>query len=139
MKKLLLSLLLLPLSATASDVIWTPVFYHIMPNNPKITKAYCISHTPNVLKTTIAEITSKNGVTAENGVHIRYNSYKEEKENGLYFNIVDATIWGIDAKGKPWSEHMKLYEQTLTPTGITNTVWATDNCKGKFIGTSNQS
>ena len=36
--------------------------------------------------------------------------------------------------GKKWQQRMWLYEQTLTPMGNTNVIWATPMCKGKFTG-----
>ena len=142
MKKLiacgLFALMSTPLVTLATEhqtVTWTAVFSDTIPNAASVTQRYCDEHTPTVIVTTIKQITSKKGVKALNGVWIKYNSYVTHEKNGLYFNIVKASVYG-ELNGKKWSEPMKLYEQTLTPTGVTNTVWATKNCKGKFLGTA---
>lgn len=48
--------------------------------------------------------------------------------------VVNAVIRGKNKSGKKWSQSMKLYEQTLSATGVTYTVWSTDDCKGTFVG-----
>jgi hypothetical protein len=116
-------------------IIWTAVFSHVMPNKSNITMDYCQSHTPTVMVTTISQITSKTGVQALNGIWVKYLSYKTIEKDGLFFNLVNAVISGKDKDGKPWSTPMKLYEQTLTPVGVTYTVWSTPDCKGTFLGT----
>lgn len=134
----LLALISTPLIALASHhqtVTWTAVFSDTMPNAAGVSQQYCEQHTPTVMVTTIKQITSKNGVKALNGVWVKYNSYVTHEKNGVYFNIVKAHVHGT-LNGKKWSEPMKLYEQTLSPTGVTNTVWTTKYCKGKFLGTA---
>lgn len=118
----------------AKSVTWTAVFSNVMPRSAEFTQAYCEAHTPTVIVTRIDQITSKQGVNALNGVNIRYLSYKTVEKDGLYFNLVNAVVSGVDEHGK-WSAAMKLYEQTLTPTYLTNTVWSTHACKGMFLGT----
>ncbi|ODN44070.1 hypothetical protein BGC07_10385 [Piscirickettsia litoralis] len=121
------------------EVVWTPTFYAIQPRTDvkhPVSKEFCLTHIPNTLRTTISQI--KNGVQAENGVYIKYLSYTTTHKSGLGFNIVNAVVWTADAKGnKTWSSPMKEYQQNLSDTGVTNTVWSTDQCKGKFIGVSN--
>ncbi|MCW5588601.1 MAG: hypothetical protein KIT27_02945 [Legionellales bacterium] len=121
--------------AASPQVIWTAVFNHITPLNPKTTLEYCRQHTPSVIVTTIQQITSKNGVKGLNGVTIRYLSYRTEIKDHLYFNLVNAIVSGKNHDGSSWSEPMKLYEQTLSAAGETYTVWSTDKCKGTFLGT----
>ena len=135
-------LVLISLIATTSNaashkpkIIWTAVFSNITPINNNISQSYCNTHTPTVIITTIKQITSSNGVRALNGINVRYLSYKTVRKNHLYFNIVDAIVSGKNSAGKTWSEKMKLYEQTLSPVGLTYTVWSTTNCKGTFLGT----
>jgi hypothetical protein len=120
----------------AGNVVWTAVFSDAQPNRAGITKDYCLSHTPTVMVTTIDQISSPVGVMALNQVNVRYLSYTTNEVNGLYFNVVKATISGVDNQGNKWSEPMSLYEQTLSPTGVTDTVWSTPSCKGKFVGTA---
>ena len=122
-------------SARSLKVVWTAVFSNIQPLNSKVSLAYCKAHTPSVIVTTIAQITSDKGVQSLNGVNIRYLSYKTMIKDNLYFNIVDAVVSGKTKAGKAWSERMKLYEQTLSPIGVTYTVWSTPHCKGTFLGT----
>mgnify|MGYP007061592206 CR=1 FL=1 len=131
----LVSLPVLALAHSGKKVVWTAVFTDTQPNAPGISEQYCRAHTPTVMVTTIKQITGKRGVRAINGVNVRYLSYKTREIHGIYFNIVNAIIRG-KIHGKAWSTPMKLYEQTLSPTGVTNTVWATQNCKGKFVGTA---
>lgn len=116
-------------------VVWTAVFADFTPLSKNISYRYCKAHTPSVIVTTIKQITSKKGIRAVNGINIRYLSYKTVKKNHLYFNIVNAVVRGITPQGKSWSAPMKLYEQTLSPIGVTYTVWSTPKCKGTFIGT----
>lgn len=133
----LIMLVCTPLIALASHhqtVTWTAVFSNTMPK-AGVSQKFCDEHTPTVMVTTIGQITSKEGVKALNGVWVKYNSYVTHEKDGLYFNIVKAHVHGT-LNGKKWSEPMKLYEQTLSPTGVTNTVWATKYCKGKFLGTA---
>lgn len=120
---------------TKPTVTWTAVFSNVAPVKPFISQAYCLLHTPTTVITTIKQITSKNGVNSLNGVNLRYLSYKTEKKDNLYFNIVDAIVSGKNKAGKAWSEPMKLYEQTLAPIAVTYTVWSTPSCKGTFLGT----
>lgn len=137
-KRYLLSLLLVlstSLSFADPTVVWTAVFSDAQPINAKTNMAFCEAHTPTVMVTTIEQITSHKGVDALNGVNVRYLSYKTVVKDHLYFNIVNARISGKDNNGKPWSEPMKLYEQTLSSAGKTWTVWSTPYCKGTFIGT----
>jgi len=117
-------------------VIWTAVFGNVTPRNENVSKAYCLLHTPTVMVTTIEQITSKKGVKTLNGLYVKYLSYKNEKKDGLLFNIVDATVSGHDVAGD-WTIPMKLYEQTLSEEdqGVTWTVWSTKDCKGTFLGT----
>lgn len=115
-------------------VRWTAVFSDVQPNQAGVTEAYCLLHTPTVMVTTIQQITSDQGVEALNGVWVRYLSYTTTEKDGLYFNWVKATVSGVDSDGEHWQEPMRLYEQTLSPTGVTNTVWSTPLCKGKFVG-----
>ncbi len=122
-------------SSHSPKVVWTAVFSNISPIEKNISTAYCKSHTPTVIVTTIKQITSKQGINALNGVNIRYLSYKTVKKDNLYFNLVNAVVSGKDKKGKSWSLPMKLYEQTLSPIGVTYTVWSTSQCKGSFLGT----
>lgn len=129
-------LCILPLFVQAGDdVIWTAVFSDFTPINDKVDSHYCQTHTPSVIVTTIKQITSSKGVTGLNGVNIRYLSYKTEKKDNLYFNLVQAIVSGKGTNGKPWSENMTLYEQTLDAVGVTYTVWSTPHCKGTFLGT----
>jgi len=122
-------------SSHSGKVIWTAVFSNFTPIRKGITNSYCKSHSPSVIVTTIKQITSKEGINGLNGVNIRYLSYKTVKKDNLYFNIVNAIVSGKTKQGKNWSEPMKLYEQTLSPVGVTYTVWSTPNCKGTFLGT----
>lgn len=122
-------------SNNESKIVWTAVFSDITPIKKDVSEFYCKAHTPTVIVTTIEQITSKEGVKALNGVNIRYLSYKTIEKDNLYFNIVNATVSGKDKNKKAWSENMKLYEQTLTPVGVTYTVWSTASCKGTFLGT----
>lgn len=119
---------------TSQKVLWTAVFSNTVPVNSSVSQAYCDSHTPTVMVTTIDQITSKQGVIALNGINVRYLSYKTIEKDNIYFNVVNATISGKDASGA-WSMPMKLYEQTLSPIGTTYTVWSTSKCKGTFLGT----
>ncbi|WP_119343389.1 hypothetical protein [Facilibium subflavum] len=126
---------------TVEETVWTPTFFAIQPRtdikNP-VSKAFCLTHTPNTLRTTISQI--KKGVRAENGVYIKYLSYTTTHKHGLGFNVVNARVWTTDKNGKiTWESPMWEYQQNLSDTGVTNTVWATNVCKGKFIGVSNQS
>lgn len=118
------------------ETVWTPTFYAIEPRtdikNP-VSEEFCLTHIPNTLQTTVSQI--KQGVKAENGVYIKYLSYTTTHKLGLGFNEVDAEVWTVDAKGnKTWSSPMWQSQQNLSETGVTNTVWATNKCKGKFIG-----
>ena len=117
------------------DVVWTAVFSNATPLTKNISQSYCDSHTPTVIVTTISKITSKEGVTSLNGVNIRYLSYKTIIKDHLYFNLVNAIVCGKNSGGHLWQEPMKLYEQTLSSVGVTNTVWSTPYCKGTFLGT----
>ncbi len=116
-------------------VIWTAVFSNITPLNKNISLQYCLTHTPSVIVTTIKQITSKKGIQSLNGVNIKYLSYNTIVKDHLYFNIVNAIVSGKDKNDKTWSTPMKLYEQTLSATGVTYTVWSTPECKGTFLGT----
>ncbi|MCF6776943.1 hypothetical protein L3V83_10230 [Thiotrichales bacterium 19X7-9] len=121
------------------ETVWTPTFYAIQPRvdvkNP-VSMNFCLTHTPNTLQTTISQI--KQGVKAENGVYIKYLSYSTTHKHGLGFNTVNAEVWTVDAKGnKTWSSPMWEYQQNLSDNGVTNVVWATNECKGKFIGVPN--
>ena len=118
------------------ETLWTPTFYAIQPRedvkNP-VSEEFCLTHTPNTLQTTVNEI--KKGVRAENEVYIKYLSYSITHKHGLGFNTVNAEVWTEDANGnKTWGSPMWEYQQNLSDTGVTNVVWATKECKGKFIG-----
>lgn len=133
---LVLGGMLIGLMAHADQqVTWTAVFSNATPIKPTVSQAFCDQHTPTVMVTTINQITSPQGVKALNNVDVRYLSYKTVVKDNLYFNLVNATISGVDANGKAWSEPMKLYEQTLDPVAVTYTVWSTPFCKGTFLGT----
>jgi hypothetical protein len=139
-KTIISGLLILALSPTYASsnhetIIWTAVFSNIMPIKKNISQAYCQSHTPTVITTTIKQITNAKGIRALNGVNIRYLSYKTLHKDHLYFNVVRAIVSGKNPKHGAWSEPMKLYEQTLLPTDTTYTVWSTHHCKGTFLGT----
>lgn len=122
-------------NAKSPTVVWTAVFSNFTPIKNTVSAQYCKSHTPSVIKTTIKQITSKAGVEGLNGVNIRYLSYRTVVKDNLYFNIVNAVVSGKNKNGKSWSLPMKLYEQTLSPIYLTNTVWSTPLCKGTFVGT----
>jgi hypothetical protein len=128
-------------AVSAIKTIWTPTFYAIEPrldvDNP-VPMDFCLTHIPNTLRTTIDQI--KQGVQAENGVFIRYLSYETTYEHGLGFNTVNAQVWLEDSEGnETWHSPLWEYQQNLSDTGVTNVVWATQQCKGKFLGVSNQS
>lgn len=130
------TLSLVAMAKTTQKVIWHPSFYATTPRinikNP-VDLNYCLTHTPNVLSVTIDQISK--GAQAENGVFIKYNSYTTQHKHGLGFNIVNGQVWTENQKGvRIWQSPIWLYEQNLSDTGITNTVWATNQCKGKFIG-----
>lgn len=118
------------------SVTWTAVFDNIQPRDEDVTLQYCRSHTPTVMVTTIEQITSEAGVQTLNGLTVKYHSYSSEVKDGLLFNTVNASVSGVDADG-PWSQKMKLFEQSLSEEdeGVTWTVWSTASCKGSFIGT----
>ncbi|MBV52994.1 MAG: hypothetical protein CL816_02890 [Coxiellaceae bacterium] len=79
------------------------------------------------------------GVYAENGVYIRYISYTTSYRRSLGFNEVLAEVWCVNEEGKTiWRSPLWEYQHNLSDTGVTNVVWATDACKGKFIGISNK-
>ena len=124
---------------SSSEIVWTPTFYAIEPRMDRqhpVSLDFCLTHTPNTLQTTIDQI--KKGVKAENGVYIKYLSYTTTHKHSLGFNAVNAEIWMEDIHGKKiWSSPLWEYQQNLAETGVTNTVWATPECKGKFIGVSN--
>ncbi len=122
--------------ALASPTIWTARFNHVLPRDGQHTRAFCLAHTPDVIVTTIQQITRKDGIVAKNGVRIKYLSYATTQKDGLYFNLVKAQVSGGSGNGR-WSMPMKLYEQTLTPAYLTHTVWSTSACKGMFTGKPN--
>lgn len=123
---------------TPPEVVWTPTFYAVQPRTDiphPVSLSFCLTHTPNTLRTTIDQI--KKGVKAENDVYIKYLSYTTTHKHGLGFNTVNAEIWIEDAhRKKIWASPLWEYQQNLSETGVTNTVWATSQCKGKFIGVS---
>ena len=125
---------------TSPATVWTATFYAQQARKDiakPVSANFCITHTPNIVKTTLSNI--KKGVQAENGVYIRYISYKTTYRHGLGFNEVMAELWTVDDKGnRTWHSPLWEYQQNLSDTGITNTVWATEQCKGKFIGISNK-
>ncbi len=143
MNKIIKSLLVvgsLAVSTSYAEVVWTPTFYNIQPRtdvkNP-VSRSFCFSHIPNTLKTTVSQI--KKGMQAENGVYIKYLSYTTIHKHGLGFNTVNADVWTKGAEGTiTWHSPMWLYQQNLSDTGVTNVVWATNKCKGKFLGVSSQ-
>ena len=120
------------------ETVWTPSFYAITPRTDvkhPVSLNFCLTHTPNTLRTTISQITAKSGVRAENGVYIRYLHYHTTHKHGLGFNVVSAELWTVNAKGKKtWRARLWEYQQNLADDGVTNVVWATKQCKGKFIG-----
>lgn len=134
--KLTLSTILIGVSAVAlaanKPIIWKASFHDVMPNRAGVTQAYCRSHSPNVFKTTVKQIMTT-GVKSANGVMVKYKDYNVDKAHGLYFIQVDAVMSG-KFHGKPWSEKMYLHEQKLTPNGLTDVVWSSPSCKGKFTG-----
>jgi hypothetical protein len=68
----------------------------------------------------------------------RYISYTTTHKYGLGFNIVNAEVWTVDSQGnKNWSLPLWEYQQNLSDNGVTNVVWSTNECKGKFIGVPN--
>ena len=123
----------------APETIWTPTFYAIEPRTDikdPVSLNFCLTHTPNTLRTTISQI--KQGIQAENGVFIQYLSYETKHQHGLGFNTVNAKVWTTNSKGQvTWQSPLWEYQQNLSDTGITNVVWATNECKGKFIGVPN--
>jgi hypothetical protein len=124
-------------------ITWHPSFYAIQPRTDiakPVDMAFCLTHSPNVLSVTIDQITAKQGARAENGVYIRYDRYNTEHHHGLGLITVNGDVWTTDLKGSTtWSSPIWLYEQNLSDTGITNTVWATEQCKGKFVGIASSS
>ncbi len=122
-----------------NETVWTPTFYAIQPRQDvkhPVSLNFCLTHTPNTLRTTISQI--KKGVKAENGVYIQYLSYTTTHKHGLGFNTVNAKLWTVNDKGKTvWESPLWEYQQNLSDNGITNVVWATKECKGKFIGVPN--
>ncbi len=117
-----------------SNVLWTAVFENPTPRTAAVSQQYCDSHTPTVIVTNINQITSESGITAQNGINIRYLSYKSSTIDDLHFNIVNGVLSGKDYSGKTWKYEIKLYEQTLEEIGKTYTVWSTPYCKGIFTG-----
>ena len=68
------------------------------------------------MRTTLADI--QKGVQAENGVYIRYISYKTSYRHGLGFNEVLAEVWGVNEEGKTiWHSPLWEYQQNLSDTG----------------------
>lgn len=140
MRYLLALFLIISASTLAAEqpvkIIWTAVFSNITPRMASVTKDYCVKHTPTVVVTTIDQITSKDGVKAMNGIHVKYLSYNSKAKDGLLFNTVNAIVSGEDKNGK-WSTPMKMYQQTLSEQdrGVTWVVWSTKDCKGSFLGT----
>lgn len=125
------------LIATPS-ITWHPSFYAIQPRTDiakPVDMVFCMQHSPNVLSVTIEQITATKGARAENGVHLKYDSYHTEHKHGLGLMTVNGKVWTTDHKKRiTWSSPIWLYEQNLSEAGITNTVWATRECKGKFVG-----
>lgn|GEM_PF-60228 len=124
------------LYASDASVTWTAVFDNIQPRDSDVTQQYCISHTPTVMVTTIDQITSQSGVKTLNGLTVKYHNYSSDIKDGLLFITVNANVSGVDEQG-PWSQKMKLFEQSLSEEdeGVTWAVWSTASCKGSFIGT----
>ena len=116
----------------ATPIVWQATFHDVMPNNKQVMQAYCIDHSPDVFQTTVKAILGP-GAVAKNGVRVKYFNYHQFQRHGLHFITVNAEMSGV-LNGKKWQQRMWLYEQTLTPVGNTDVIWATPMCKGKFTG-----
>ena len=116
------------------EVVWTLTFYVIQPRldiKKPVSEEFCSTHISNSINNYQS---NKKMRKAENGVYIKYLNYKTTNKHGLGFNEVNAEVWTVDTKGnKTWSLPMWEYQQNLTNPSVTNTVWATNECKGKFV------
>ncbi len=115
-----------------SSVVWQATFYGVMPNRKNISQAFCESHSPDVLKTTVQNIL-REGAIAKNKVKLKYNNYDQTTRNKLYFIDIHAIMSGI-YQGKKWSQKVYIHQQKLTPKGITFAIWSSKDCKGFFKG-----
>src|SRR3989338_1311592 len=118
------------------EIIWTPTFYDIQPRadiRHPVSKTFCEKHIPDTFQTTVQQIMQ--GVKAKNSVYIKYLSYTTTHQYGLGFNKVKAEIWLQDRAGhQTWRSPLWEFQQNLSDDGVTDVVWATPQCKGKFTG-----
>lgn len=118
---------------SGQNIFWQLKFSNNVPIKSNTTQAYCNSHVPDTLKASIAELSSKTGVSAANAVNIRYGSYKVVNYDNVSFTFVTAKLSGQDSSGK-WSDTLKLYQEAVTPNTQATGVWSTSKCHGSFLG-----
>ncbi len=117
------------MSKVDEQVVWKSAFFSVIPNKSHIKHSYCVSHSPDIIETSMASL--KAGAIAENGTMIKVLSYKQQQAHGLYFTEAKATLSGI-YDNKPWKTDMHFYVQKLTQGGILTGIWSTSECKGRF-------
>lgn len=116
----------------ADTVIWKTTIISAIPNRAEIPVAFCQRFSPDVYVAP-AEKLLRESVTSQNGLQVKYRNVSFHQEKSLYFVEINAMLSKTLPSGHPWFTYFYIHEQMLSPQGIADGVWSTDNCKGRLI------
>ncbi len=126
-----LAILSLPYLAGAAPV-WKFTLISAMPARVDIPAQFCLQFSPDNF-TGPLNVLQQSGVNANNGVKIKFRSWRVDSENGLIFTKISAQIAKTLNPNRTWNAPWFIHLQQLTPFGIADGVWSTPECKGRLI------
>lgn len=117
-----------------SSVIWKATYYASMPNQKNISQEYCNQHEPGTFIGTVQE-QLKTGASTNHQVKLSHFTLHQTINNGIYF--MNGTLFANGKRnGKDWHDIIHYYVYKLTPNGMTQGVWSSQQCKGLYLGTA---
>lgn len=132
LKVLFLTSILLPLAASADNLIWKFTLISALPTRTDVPTDFCIRATPDTFIGSLA-LLQQSGISSQNGMLIKFRSLQVNSENGLFFTKINAQISRKLDANRTWYTTWYIHLQQLSRYGVADGVWSTVDCKGRLI------
>lgn len=110
-------------------ITWKGIYYQAIPNKKNISMEYCKAHTPGTFIHTVKDTVAY----TNKGIKLDNPTFHMQKKQGIY--LIHGDIWASGkTKNVPWHDHIYYYAYKLSEAGITQGVWSSNECKGRYIG-----
>ncbi len=118
--------------AEADTLVWKTTFISAMPARANVPVEFCQQFSPDVYVAPVEKLL-RESVTTENGLQVKYRNLSSHQQDGLFFTEITGIFSKTLRSGHPWFTYFYIHEQMLTPHGVADGVWSTENCKGRLI------